>query len=68
MKLVVKELLGLTNLIRAQTLLIYELTQVIIVFKDENLVFIALSIVSQGFKSFKNIQKLLNMSLYRVLT
>ena len=37
--MVARELLGLTNLSEAQVFRIYEVTEVVVVYEDENLVF-----------------------------
>ena len=46
----------------------YELTKVIIVGKNKNLIFAASQIVIPGFKSFNNSQKLLFMSFVASLS
>ncbi len=49
-----KKLLSLTNLTKAQTFHIYELTEVIIVSKDKHLVFAAFQVVASSLKSLNN--------------
>ncbi len=63
LELVSKEFLSLVDLIKAQALHIHELTEVIIVSKDEYLVFAAFSVVVLSFEDFNNSQELLNVSL-----
>ena len=52
--MVFKELLGPINLSGAQTLGIHELTEVIIVRKDENLMFTAFQVIAPCFEGFDN--------------
>ena len=52
------ELLGPADLSRAQTLCIYETTEVIMVRKDENLMLAAFQIVTPRLEDFDNSQKL----------
>ena len=59
LKVVSRELLGLANLIKAQTFYIYKLTKVVMVNEDENLVFVAFQVVVPSFKNFNNNQELL---------
>ncbi len=58
-EVVLRELLGPADLKRAQVFHIHELTEVIIVTKDEDLVFPVFQVVAPSFKSFNNSQKLL---------
>ncbi len=53
-KVVLRELLGPADLTRAQVFCIYESTEVIIVSKDEDLVFAAFQVVAPSFKGFNN--------------
>ncbi len=62
-KVVSKELLGPADLTRAQAFRIYESTQIIIVSKDEDLVFVAFQNVAPSLKGFNNSQELLIVSL-----
>ena len=57
-KVIMRELLGPTNLFGAQALHIHELTEVIMVRKDKNLMFAAFQIVTSRLKGFDNSQKL----------
>ena len=52
--MVSKELLGLANLTKTQAFSIYELTEVVIVSKDKDLVFAALQVVTPSLKSLNN--------------
>lgn len=52
--MILRELLGPTELARAQLFYIYELTKVIIVAKDKNLVFIAFQELVLCLESFNN--------------
>ncbi len=63
MKVVSRELLGLADLIRAQAFHIYKSTKVIMVSKDEDLVFTAFQIVAPSLEGFNNSQELLIVSL-----
>lgn len=54
LKLILKEFLGLLNLIKAQALYIYYPIKIIIVAKNENFIFVAIYIVATGLKSFNN--------------
>ena len=54
LKVVSRELLGPTDLARAQALHIYESTEVIIVSKDEDLVFAAFQVVAPSLKNLNN--------------
>ena len=60
--MVIKKLLSLTNLMKAQTLYIYKLLKVVIVYKDKNLIFTIFYIVLLSFKGFNNTLKLIIMS------
>ena len=48
--MVLKEFLGLANLMKTQTLYIYKLTEIIMVNKNENYLFTAFKIVLPDFK------------------
>ena len=52
--MVLKQLLGLTNLLEAQILCIHETTKVIMVHKDKNLIFATFQVVAQGLEYFDN--------------
>ena len=52
--MVLEELLGLVDLFGAQTLRIHEVTKVVMIYKDKNLVFATFQIVTPCFKSFDN--------------
>ena len=54
LKMVLGELLGPADLFGAQTLCIYEMTEVIMVRKDENLMFAAFQVVTPHLKGFDN--------------
>ena len=56
--IVTRKLLGPADLTRAQTLCIYELSEVIMVSENEDFVFAAFYVVLSGFKCFDNGQKL----------
>ena len=57
-KMIPRELLGLPNLVRAQTLRIHKSTEVIMVGKYQNFVLAAFQIISPCLKSLNNYQKL----------
>ncbi len=59
LKVVMKELLGLLNLTRAQAFYIYKLIEVVVVCKDNNLIFIAFQIVVPRLKGFNDSHELL---------
>ncbi len=59
LEVISRELLGLVDLTKAQTLHIYESAEVIIVSKDENLVFAAFYIVALSVEGFNYGQRLL---------
>ncbi len=63
LEVVSKELLGPAHLTRAQAFHIHELTEVIMVSKDEDLVFAAFQVVAPSFEGFNNSQELLIVSL-----
>ncbi len=67
-KVVSRELLGPANLTRAQAFRIHELTEVIMVSRDEDLVFVAFQVVVPSLKSFNNSQELLIVSLISSLS
>ncbi len=60
---VLRELLGLADLMRAQTFRIHESTEVIMVSKDKDFIFAAFQVVAPSLKGFNNSQKLLIVSL-----
>ena len=62
-EMVLKELLGLADLTKAQIYCIHKLTEVVIVSKDEDLVFAALQVVAPSLESLNNNEELLIMSL-----
>lgn len=49
--------MGLIKLIKAQTIYISKFTNIIIVYKDQTLIFIAFELVLQDFTSFNNSSK-----------
>ncbi len=53
-EVVLREFLGLADLTRAKIFHIHKLTEVVLVSKDEDLVFIALQIVVPSFESLNN--------------
>lgn len=53
-----KRVFSLLNLTKALTFYIYQLIKVVIVYKNENLVFTVYQVILPGFKSFNNCQKL----------
>ena len=54
LKVVLKEFLGPVDLTRAQAFCIHELTEVIIVSEDEDLIFIAFQVVMPSLKNLDN--------------
>ena len=54
LKVVSRKLLGATDLVRAQAFCIHELTKIIIVSKDKDLVFAAFQVVAPSFESLNN--------------
>ncbi len=63
LEVVSRELLGSADLTRAQAFRIHKLTEVIMVSKDEDLIFAALQVVAPSLKGFNNNQELLIVSL-----
>ena len=63
LKMVLRELLGPIDLIRAQVFCIHELTELIMISKDKNLVFAAFHVMTSSLKGFNNSQQLLIVSL-----
>ncbi len=61
LKVVLRELLGPVDLTKAQTFCIHKLTEVIMVNKDEDLIFSALQVVVPSLKGFNNSLELLIM-------
>ena len=61
--MVTKELLGPPDVLRAQALCIHELTEVVVVRKDKDLVFAIFQIVALSLKGFNNSQELLIVGL-----
>ncbi len=57
-EVVLRELLGLADLIRAQTLCIHELAEIIIVSKDEDFMLAAFLVVVPSLESLNNGQEL----------
>ena len=49
-----KELLGPINLLKAQTFCIHEMTKVIVIYKDENLILAAFQVMMPCFEGFDN--------------
>ena len=56
--MVLRELLGLIDLLGAQTLYIHKTMEFILVCKDKNLILIAFQVVAPYFEGFDNSQKL----------
>ena len=54
LEIVLREFLGPADLSRAQALCIYERTEVIVIRKDENLIFAAFQIVAPSFEYLNN--------------
>ena len=65
--MVSRELLGPSDLFGAQTLYIYETTEIIMVRKDKNLVLAAFQVVPPGLESLDNSQKLAIVGLIAYL-
>ncbi len=63
LQVVWRELLGPADLTRAQAFRIYESTEVIIISKDEDLLFAAVQVMAPSLKGFNNSQELLIVSL-----
>ncbi len=61
-KVVLREFLGPADLAGAQTLCIHELTEVVVVSEDKDLVFAAFQVVAPSLKGFNNSQEHLVMS------
>ncbi len=61
LEVVSRELLGPADLMRAQAFCIHKSAEVIMVSKDEDLVFVAFQVVVSSLKSFNNSQELLIM-------
>ena len=59
LKVVIRELLGLLDLMRAYALSIYKPTEVVVVCKDKDLVFTTFQVVAPNFKNLNNGQELL---------
>ena len=62
LEVIIRKILGLIDLTKAQIFCIYKSTDIIILYKNENLIFLAFQIVPPGFKNFNNRQKLIIMS------
>ena len=65
--MIMRELLGPTDLFGAQALRVHELTEVIIVHKDEIFMLAAFQIVTLRLEGFDNSQKLIVMGLVSCL-
>lgn len=61
-KIVLRELLSLADLAKAQTLCIYKIIKVVIVNENENFILATFQVVAPSFKGFNNSQKLLVIS------
>lgn len=59
LKIVTKKLLGLTYLILSQFFNIHKLIEVVIVYKDKNVIFTTFEIILLDFEHFDNSQKLI---------
>lgn len=53
-KIILKKLLDSPNLMKNQALYIYELTEVIMIYKHQNFVFATLQVMAPGLKDFNN--------------
>ncbi len=62
LEVVLRELLSLADLMRVQAFCIHESTEIIIVSKDEDLVFTTLQVIAPNLKGFNDSQKLLIVS------
>lgn len=58
-----REFFDPTNLSKAQTLYIYEVVKIVVIYKKKNLIFTIFQIVPPSFKSFDNCQKVVIISL-----
>lgn len=67
LEVILRELLGLMDLTRAQAFRIYVLLEVIMVSKDRNFVFATLQVVAPSFKGFNNSQEFLIISFVPTL-
>ncbi len=63
LEVVLRELLGPADLAKARTLHIHELTEVVIISKDKDLMFTAFQVVASSLKIFKNSQEFMIVSL-----
>lgn len=54
LKIILKELLSLTNLTKTQLFYVYELIEVIMVGKNKDFIFAIFNIMSPDFKGFNN--------------
>lgn len=61
LEIILRELLGLTDLTKAQALHFHKWSEVIIVNKDEKLIFTTFQVVALSVKSFNNNQNLVIM-------
>lgn len=57
MKIVIKELLNISDLIKAQDFYIHKLTDIVIVNKNNNFIFTTLQVLALSLKNFNNSQK-----------
>lgn len=62
LKMVMRKFLDPSNLLRAQTLYIYELTKIVVICEKINLILKTLQVVAPSFEGFNNIQEFLIMS------
>lgn len=68
LEVVLKELMDLADLRKTQVFCIHELSEIIMVNKDEDLVFPTLQVVMSSFKAFDNSRKLLIMGFLAYLS
>lgn len=62
-EVILREFLGLANLPKIKVFSIYELSEVVVISGDKNLIFAALQVVMPSLKGFNNSQKLLIIDL-----
>lgn len=62
-KVVPEELLSPTDLLKAQTLSVYKLLEVVVIREDKNLIFVTLKVVAPSLKGFNDSQEFLIVSL-----
>lgn len=55
--MILKELFGLSNLVKTQTFFINKMTQVVIIDKNKTFIFLILKMILSSFEYFNNSQK-----------